>query len=258
MDKSLKPEKKRIFISLLGLSSLVIILLVLLFWYISLKGISSVSIIAAILFSLIVGGFAIFLAVSTLIIVIAMVSRKQSRVANRMRSVVTRFLFPVVVRVAKILKIDKDKIVRSFIAVNNELVMEAILHKKIERPLVLLPHCIQLEDCELKITKDIFVCKRCGKCDIKELANIAEKYKLNMRVATGGTIARRIVKEVRPDLIVAVACERGLLSGIQDTHPIFVVGILNSRPNGDCVNTKVDTKPIWELFAKLKNNKIKE
>lgn len=128
--KDLKPEKKRIFISLLGLSSIFIVLLLLIFWYISLKGISSVSIIAAILFTLIIGGFAMFLALSTVIIVIAMVSRKQSKVSSKMRSVVTRFLFPVVVRVAKILRIDKEKIVRSFIAVNNELVMESILQKK--------------------------------------------------------------------------------------------------------------------------------
>lgn len=253
--KDLKPEKKRIFISLLGLSSIFIVLLLLIFWYISHKGISSVSIIAAILFTLIIGGFAMFLALSTVIIVIAMVSRKQSKVSSKMRSVVTRFLFPVVVRVAKILRIDKEKIVRSFIAVNNELVMESILQKKIDRPLVLLPHCIQLEECELKITKDIFVCKKCGKCDIKDLANIAEKYKLKMCVATGGTIARRIVKEVKPDLIVAVACERDLLSGIQDTYPIPVIGILNKRPNGDCINTKVDIKPIWELFEKIQGIK---
>jgi hypothetical protein len=37
-----------------------------------------------------------------------------------------------------------------------------------------------------------------------------------------------------------VACERDLTSGIQDTHPLPVYGILNERPEGPCRNTLVD------------------
>jgi hypothetical protein len=251
LDKSLKPEKKRLFIYLLGISSAVTLLLLFFVWYVSLKGISSVSGIAGIIFSLIVAGFGLFLAFSTFIIVITMISGKQTKIARRMRGLVTRFLFPVVMRVAKILKVDRDKIIRSFIAVNNELVLESLIGKKVNNPLVLLPHCVQLEDCELKITKDILVCKKCGKCDIKGLANIAEKYKLNMSVATCGTIARRIVKETKPDLIIAVACERDLLSGIQDTYPLPVIGVLNERPFGDCLNTKVNINTIEELIKRI-------
>jgi hypothetical protein len=62
---------------------------------------------------------------------------------------------------------------------------------------------------------------------------------VHIAVATGGTIARRIVIEVRPDLIIAVACERDLTSGIQDTTPLPVYGIFNQRPFGPCLNTRV-------------------
>jgi hypothetical protein len=44
----------------------------------------------------------------------------------------------------------------------------------------------------------------------------------------------------RPDMIIAVACDRDLTSGIQDTYPIPVFGILNKRPNGPCYDTDVD------------------
>jgi hypothetical protein len=36
-----------------------------------------------------------------------------------------------------------------------------------------------------------------------------------------------------------VACERDLTSGIRDTHPLPVHGILNDRPEGPCLNTVV-------------------
>jgi hypothetical protein len=37
-----------------------------------------------------------------------------------------------------------------------------------------------------------------------------------------------------------VACELDLTTGIQDTYPIPVIGILNERPNGPCINTRAD------------------
>jgi len=67
-------------------------------------------------------------------------------------------------------------------------------------------------------------------------------------VATGGTLARKIVKDFRPRLIIAVACERDLTSGIHDTYPLPVYGILNQRPNGPCWNTKVDIQRVEEAI----------
>jgi len=67
--------------------------------------------------------------------------------------------------------------------------------------------------------------------------NLRDTYGVQVAIATGGTIARRIVVQARPKLIVAVACERDLSSGIQDTHPLPVFGVINERPNGPCLGT---------------------
>ena len=67
-------------------------------------------------------------------------------------------------------------------------------------------------------------------------------------VATGGTLARQIVRDTRPQAVLAIACERDLMSGIQDVYPLPAVGVLNIRPNGPCYNTHVD---IDELKAAL-------
>ena len=63
-------------------------------------------------------------------------------------------------------------------------------------------------------------------------------------IATGGTIARRIVVQTRPRCIIAVACERDLTSGIQDSYPLPVFGVLNQRPHGPCVDTLVPMKAL--------------
>ena len=46
--------------------------------------------------------------------------------------------------------------------------------------------------------------------------------------------------EKKPNIIIAVACERDLTSGIQDSYPIPVFGVLHRRPFGPCFDTDVD------------------
>ena len=92
------------------------------------------------------------------------------------------------------------------------------------------------------------LCKGCGKCRIKDLVDLSNQYRVKIAVATGGTLARRIIVENTPDAIVAVACELDLTTGIQDSYPIPVIGILNDRPNGPCINTDVDIQKVKEAI----------
>jgi hypothetical protein len=71
---------------------------------------------------------------------------------------------------------------------------------------------------------------------------------VGLAVATGGTLARRIIVERRPKLIIAVACERDLSSGIQDSYPLPVFGITNHRPHGPCYDTEVDLERVEEAL----------
>ncbi len=72
-----------------------------------------------------------------------------------------------------------------------------------------------------------------------------------MAVATGGTLARRVIEEKRPKAVIAVACERDLSSGIIDSFPLFVYGLPNMRPNGPCRDTFVDVGALNELIEKI-------
>jgi len=160
-----------------------------------------------------------------------------ARIANEL-------LFPITLIVGKLLGVNKQKILRSYIEVNNYLVTSKKLILPGTKIMLLLPHCLQNSECPFKITADINNCKQCGKCKIGELRDLAQKYNITIKVATGGTMARKYVRENRPQAIVAVACERDLFSGIQDTGALPVIGVLNRRPNGPCYNTDVDLEAV--------------
>jgi hypothetical protein len=170
---------------------------------------------------------------------------------RRLRGLLVRGLFPPIVAVARLLGIPKDKVERSYIAVNNQLVCRSGLRAPPEKILILLPHCLQVDSCDIRITGDIRNCRGCGRCPIAGLVELGERFGVHLSVATGGTIARRIIVEQRPQMIIAVACERDLTSGIQDAHPLPVYGILNDRPYGPCFNTLVDLKNVEAALERL-------
>lgn len=121
-----------------------------------------------------------------------------------------------------------------------------------ERILLLLPHCLQWHDCKLRITFNPYNCARCGKCPVGSLLDIADRTGVKIAIATGGTLARRHIKELRPLAVVAVACPRDLGQGMLDAHPIPVAGVENSRPAGDCIDTQVDLKIVEERINHLR------
>lgn len=150
-----------------------------------------------------------------------------------------RFLFPITITLGRLIGINKDRVRESFVHVNNTFVK--VLKKKFQpdRILILLPHCLQWTQCPYRITIDINNCRSCGKCNICELKTLAEKTGVKIAIATGGTLARKIIIQNRPRLIIAVACQRDLVDGLNDVFPIPVYGVLNERPEGPCVNTRV-------------------
>ena len=162
------------------------------------------------------------------------------------RGIALKILYPLLMFAGSLSKNKKERYQRFIINLNNRLVQrERIKPGKI---LLLLPHCLQINECDVRLTYNVYNCKKCGKCEIKDLIGIAEENHLNLFIATGGSLARRIVNEIKPDAVIAVACENDLSSGIFDTYPLPILGITNDRPFGPCLNTKVDLSKVKEAI----------
>jgi hypothetical protein len=196
------------------------------------------------IFSSVLALFVFLMISGGLLLVFTILRGKDIFLSQKLRGLVAKVLFPLMILMGKVVGISKERVRQSFVELNNHLIRSNSHRVRPERLLILLPHCIQDFDCEIKITGNIRNCKGCGKCEIKDLIELSDQYHLKIAVATGGTLARRIVLENRPEAIVAVACELDLTTGIQDTYPIPVIGILNERPNGPCINTKVNIEKV--------------
>jgi len=119
-----------------------------------------------------------------------------------------------------------------------------------ERVLLLLPHCLQNSDCDVRLKGDLFRCRGCGRCKMSKIKELAQQLGVRTFVATGGRDAARRARENDIGLIVAVACRRELAEGIRAVFPRRVVGIYNSWPHGECVDTDVDVEALETLLKR--------
>src|SRR5919112_660048 len=83
---------------------------------------------------------------------------------------------------------------------------------------------------------------RClSKVTLDGVLGIAGKYGVPVFVATRGQLARRVIRERRPGAVVAVACERDMVSGLHDVAgKIPVLGLTMTLPAGPCKDASLD------------------
>jgi hypothetical protein len=243
--------RKRLFIGLLTGTSGLIILFLLVFWLIPYVGLESIHPIAPWVLAAVVGVAILLVIWSSLALVLNILLKRPVLFSRRIRGITIKIFLPLMTAVGKLMGIPREQVRASFIRVNNEIVRAEGSTYRPEEILLLMPHCLQNSLCRYRLTYNIENCRRCGECEIASLLAFSESYGVKLAIATGGTIARRIVVQNRPKLIIAVACERDLSSGVQDTYPLPVFGILNERPFGPCLDTTVPLNQVqWaiELF----------
>lgn len=231
--------RKRLFTGLLVIAGGLIPGTAALLWWLPSVGLASIHPALPMIFGGVITTIAICLLAGLTLLILTLWTGRDLFLSQTLRQIVIRYFFPAIIAFGRLLGIERDTLQQSFIALNNQLVRAKKLRIPAHRVLILLPHCIQLADCEIKITGDVNKCAGCGRCDIEALAALARRCGTGIAVATGGTLARRIIVERRPQLILAVACERDLTSGIRDAYPLPVIGILNRRPAGPCLNTHI-------------------
>lgn len=83
---------------------------------------------------------------------------------------------------------------------------------------------------------------RClSKKTLDGVLDVASRNSVPVFVATRGQLARRAIKERRPRAVVAVACERDMVTGLRDVAGhVPVLGLTMQLPAGPCKDAVVD------------------
>lgn len=201
-----------------------------------------------------VGIFIVIVIFSTIITYNIIKDKKVNSKLMGINFKIVNILFPMITSIASSIGISKNEMRKIYVKLNNSYIYSQEYNLSNEDILILIPHCVQKNSCKFKVTTNINNCAECGKCNIGNLVSLKEKLDVKIFVATGGTLARKIIIENKPKAVIAVACERDLTSGVQDVKKIPVLGVFNKRPNGPCVDTSIDIKEVEEainFFTKI-------
>ncbi len=132
-------------------------------------------------------------------------------------------LMPIIERVGVSLGFSRDRVGNSLVRIFNGLsAARAQPGVKADDLLVLLPRCLSKEA-------------------MQGAMEVASRYGVPMFVASRGRYARQMIGMRRPKRVVAVACERDLVSGFKDVAGhLPVMGTTLALPDGPCKNTEVN------------------
>ncbi len=143
------------------------------------------------------------------------------------------FLLPKAVWLGKKFGQSRDKVGHSFVKVSNTVTEALGLPGSTPKLLVLLPRCLHVSV-------------------RKEVKSICEDFPCHLATVGGGEEARKEIKKLRPDFIIAMACERDLITGLKDVSLyVPVIGIPNQRPEGPCKNTLIPIDEFKRALAHL-------
>jgi hypothetical protein len=137
---------------------------------------------------------------------------------------------------------------KTLIALNNLAVRLRRTRCRPDELLVLFSRCLQRSACERKLQEDLAQCARCGRCAVKGLLDLRDKYGIQVFMATGGRQAADRAAAPRVRAIVAVACEKELRAGVFASLPKVVLARTITWPCGPCKDTTVEIAAVEEAI----------
>jgi hypothetical protein len=122
--------------------------------------------------------------------------------------------------------------------------------------ILLLPHCLrQSNTCKAVYNDEGLQCQRCDpECSVNQLTAAAIEFGYKgVCVAPGGRLALKYVEKSRPQAVVAVACEKELMEGVEGVKALAKVDltpltVIIPLVKDGCVNTEVNVQKALEII----------
>ena len=117
---------------------------------------------------------------------------------------------------------QRDRVENAAVKVYNALALTRVRAVGAGELLLLVPRCL-------------------SRTTLDRVLESAGKYQVPVFVATRGQLARRVIRERRPRAVVAVACERDMVTGLHDVAgKVPVLGLTMTLPAGPCKDAELD------------------
>jgi len=146
--------------------------------------------------------------------------------------------------------VEETELLQLYVEAKNRSLFENFAATPYNERVVLLPQCLRAKDCPAELGKYGYECRQCGKCDVSRIVELTKElgYK-GVFILPGGSLAKKILSELKPKASLGVACFKELVLGSFLCEKMGVVGQGFALLKDGCINTLVDLKGLKSLIS---------
>lgn len=153
-------------------------------------------------------------------------------------------------QVATRMGVEENELLRLYVESKNRSLSKNFASTPYKERILLLPQCLRAPDCPAELGKYGYECQECGRCIIKTIKQISKKlgYKGTF-ILPGGSIAQKILLELKPKACLGVACSKELVLGSFLCEKMGVIGQGIALLRDGCINTLVDLRSLNDALS---------
>ena len=152
-------------------------------------------------------------------------------------------------QVATKMGVEETELLRLYVETKNRSLIQSFASTPYNKRILLLPQCLRAKDCPAELGKYGYECQQCGRCNISKIIQLTKDlgYKGTF-ILPGGSLAKKILLELKPKASLGVACSKELVLGSFLCEKLGVIGQGVALLQDGCINTIVDIKALKEAL----------
>jgi len=145
--------------------------------------------------------------------------------------------------------VEEKELFQLYVEAKNRSLLESFASTPYNQRIVLLPQCLRAKDCPAEIGNFGYECQQCGKCSVAKIMKLTKNlgYK-GAFIMPGGSLAKKIMLELKPKASLGVACYKELVMGSYLCEKVGVIGQGVELIKDGCINTIVNMKGLTKAI----------
>ncbi|MQY62542.1 DUF116 domain-containing protein [archaeon] len=147
------------------------------------------------------------------------------------------------------LGVEEQELLQLYVETKNRSLIQSFASTPYNERIIMLPQCLRAKDCPAEMGKYGYECQQCGRCSVAKIMQLTKDlgYK-GAFILPGGSLAQKIILELKPKASLGVACSKELVLGSYLCEKMGIVCQGVELLRDGCINTIVDMKTLKEAL----------
>ena len=145
--------------------------------------------------------------------------------------------------------VEEKELLQLYVETKNRSLIQSFASTPYTERIIMLPQCLRAKDCPAEMGKYGYECQQCGRCSVAKIMQLTKDlgYK-GAFILPGGSLAQKIILELKPKASLGVACSKELVLGSYLCEKMGIVCQGVELLRDGCINTIVDMKTLKEAL----------